>query len=82
MRKMHKIFIAEVVVYFIGFAMCFSSIFSAEMFRLSSDNFKTQITGVSIGLYGECIYFVNGTSNCFLYTCSNTPELKDFSVDI
>lgn len=79
---MNKIFIAEVVVYVIGFAMCFSSIFSAEMFRLSSDNFKTHITGVSIGLYGECIYFVNGTSNCFLYTCSNRSELKDFCEDI
>lgn len=79
---MHKIFIAEVLVYLIGFVMCFSTIFSADLFSLSSDNFKTQITGVSIGLYGECIYFVNGTNNCFLYSCSNTPELKDFCVDI
>jgi hypothetical protein len=80
---MHKIFIAEVVVYFIGFAMCLSTIFSADLFSLSSDNFKTNnVKGISIGVYGGCIHFVNGTSNCFLYSCSNTPELKDFCADI
>ena len=79
---MHKIFIAEVVVYFIGFAMCLSTIFSADLFSLSSDNFKTNITGVSIGLYVECLYFANETSKCFLYSCSNTRELKDFCGDI
>ena len=79
---MHKLFIIEVIIYILGFILCVSSIFSSELFNLSSAYFKNNITGLSFGVYGECIHFVNGTKHCFLYSCSNLPELKDFCEDI
>ena len=77
---MYEIFIIEVVVYIIGFALCLSSLYSTEWFDLSSTKFKSNITGLSFGLFTECISFVNGTNECSIYYCSN--ELEDFCVDI
>ena len=80
---MQKLFIIEVIIYILGFILCVSSIFSSELFNLSSANFKSNnVKGISIGVYGGCIHFVNGTNNCFLYSCTNSTDLTDFCEDI
>jgi hypothetical protein len=78
---MYKILIIEIIINIMGFITCLSSIFSLDWFIISSSS-KTNITGKSIGLYEECIYFENGTNECSIYSCSNTSELKKFCEDI
>ena len=79
---MHKIFIIEVLVYVIGFAMCLWSLLSTDWFNLSSIIFiKLNVTGYSIDLFREHIIFINGTTTHAIYSCSNTPELKNFCED-
>ena len=80
---MYKIFITEVIVYVLGFVLCLSSLFSEDWFSLSSTKFKPNITGISFDLFRECISFVNGTTLCSIYSCSNNSiETKDFCLDI
>ena len=79
---MYKILIIEIIINIIGFITCLSSIFSLDWFIISSSSSKTNITGKSIGLYEECVYFENGTNECSIYSCSNTSELKNFCEDI